>query len=224
MSVENHARVLLVEDDELLAKRLRSVCEPHARIVHARSAAEARAVLLSDDAVDAVLLDVRLPDGNGLDVLEAARPSRPDLPVLVVTGLDSVAVVNRACQLRCYIARKTEPANDFVECVVGFVRDETLRPRLMRREVEQWIQDHDLQRATAKVLRCYMSGGARADLPAALGCTEATVKWHVTRILVCKFANLAALREHFLAKVDREVERLDRGEAQGGGQVTPAAA
>jgi two-component system OmpR family response regulator len=80
-------RLLLVEDEDRIAsfitKGLRA--EGHA-VVRAASVAEALD-LLGDGPYDAVLLDLRLPDGHGISVLRAIRARDTESPVIVLSAL-----------------------------------------------------------------------------------------------------------------------------------------
>jgi len=81
-------RVLIVEDDPILADglavglRLHGVC---AEVVD--SCADGRHALAAG-AFDAIVLDVMLPDGSGLDLLESLRAAGERRPVLLLTALD----------------------------------------------------------------------------------------------------------------------------------------
>jgi DNA-binding response OmpR family regulator len=78
--------ILIVEDDPDTARLLGLVC--HFLPCTSRMAGtlgEARAIVATA-AVDAVLLNLVLPDGNGLDLCREVKASRPALPVIVVTA------------------------------------------------------------------------------------------------------------------------------------------
>lgn len=80
--------VLLIEDETLFAKSvLRRLEREGHRVTRQESLAAGREALLTEP-VDILLLDVRLPDGNGLDLLRDIRSdnSSKDLPVVVVTA------------------------------------------------------------------------------------------------------------------------------------------
>lgn len=84
-------RILLVEDEPEMASILHSVLSRHgivADVTHSLREAE-QALLL--DVHDLVLLDRRLPDGDGLDLIAKARARQADLPIIVLTGRDAVA-------------------------------------------------------------------------------------------------------------------------------------
>jgi two-component system, NtrC family, nitrogen regulation response regulator NtrX len=84
--------VLIVDDERNIRRTLRMVLEGEGHVVHeAGSAAEAEAVL-GREAVDVILLDVKLGDDNGLDVLRTLKAPREDgartadIPVVMISG------------------------------------------------------------------------------------------------------------------------------------------
>ena len=79
-------RILLVEDDAVLGSvMLRSLQDAGHRVDHAVTLAEARHFWLVQP-FDAVLLDLNLPDGNGLTALREARARSDRTPTLVLTA------------------------------------------------------------------------------------------------------------------------------------------
>ncbi|MFD4838367.1 response regulator [Achromobacter sp. NPDC058515] len=78
-------RILLIDDDVELAQMLREYLEPnHSQLTLAHSGAQGQALLARDD-FDLVLLDLMLPDGNGLDLLKHYR-QRSRRPVIMFTA------------------------------------------------------------------------------------------------------------------------------------------
>lgn len=81
-------RILVIEDDRRLADGIRMALAAEASGIDvAGSIAEARQAL-SAHVYALVLLDVRLPDGSGLTLLEELRMHRPDLSVIIVSAND----------------------------------------------------------------------------------------------------------------------------------------
>ncbi|MEQ1807106.1 MAG: response regulator transcription factor [Burkholderiaceae bacterium] len=79
-------RILVVEDDAVLREvMLRSLCDAGHRVDTAATAADARH-LWRVQPFDAVLLDLNLPDGSGLNVLREVRARGDRVPVLVLTA------------------------------------------------------------------------------------------------------------------------------------------
>ena len=87
--------VLLVEDNRGDADLIVELLAPPAagpfRVVHVTSLIDAVSALRAMH-VDAVLLDLRLPDGTGVDCINAVRSQAYDVPIVVLTGLDDNAI------------------------------------------------------------------------------------------------------------------------------------
>jgi two-component system OmpR family response regulator/two-component system response regulator QseB len=81
-------RFLLVEDDRMIGDSLRAALRMEGHAVDwVRDAAAARSTLTSE-RFDLVLLDLGLPQGNGLDVLRELRARGDATPVIVLTARD----------------------------------------------------------------------------------------------------------------------------------------
>lgn len=84
-------RILVVEDDLVCADGLKVGLGLHgATLDVVASCADGRAALAVDE-FDAVVLDVMLPDGSGLDLLASLRATGDRVPVLLLTSLDEVS-------------------------------------------------------------------------------------------------------------------------------------
>jgi DNA-binding response OmpR family regulator len=83
-------RLLVVEDEEALARHLiRGLREEGHEVDHAASLAAAAELAAAAD-YDLALLDLKLPDGSGLDLLRRWREENRHFPVLVLTARDTV--------------------------------------------------------------------------------------------------------------------------------------
>jgi DNA-binding NarL/FixJ family response regulator len=91
----NKIKLLIVDDDALLREGLRSLLEKEKMVSMIYEAHDEDSSLqqLSSNVINLVLLDVRLRDGSGLNVLKKIDllPDRPK--VIAVTGLDGVEVI-----------------------------------------------------------------------------------------------------------------------------------
>ena len=84
-------RILVVEDDPVLSDGLRVGLGMYgATLDIVSNCADGQAALAADD-FDALVLDLMLPDGSGLDLLAALRSRGDRTPVLLLTALDEVA-------------------------------------------------------------------------------------------------------------------------------------
>ena len=84
-------QVLLIEDDALIGESVRQALVSEDIEVEWRRDGAGAEQLLDSGAYDAVLLDLSLPSRDGLDVLQALRAARHDVPVLILTARDTVA-------------------------------------------------------------------------------------------------------------------------------------
>ncbi|MDL4863675.1 response regulator [Halomonas elongata] len=83
-------RLLVVEDDPLIARSLDNALTPLGNIVETFTHCAEASAALYQGGFDLVLLDLGLPDGNGLTLLEALRERGDTTPVLILTARDGV--------------------------------------------------------------------------------------------------------------------------------------
>ncbi|MEP6343985.1 MAG: sigma-54 dependent transcriptional regulator [Maricaulaceae bacterium] len=106
--------VLIVDDDPTQRRLLRAVVEKHGfSTLQAGDGDAALDMVLGADGgnVDLMLLDLIMPGRDGLDTLAELQKSRPDLPVIVLTGKGSIDTVVTAMQsgARDFIVKPASP-------------------------------------------------------------------------------------------------------------------
>jgi two-component system OmpR family response regulator len=82
-------RVLIVEDEPALRLSYERHFNPRYDLVFASTGAEALA-RLEEERPDVAVLDMRLPDTDGIDLLRRIRASQPTLPVIITTAYMSI--------------------------------------------------------------------------------------------------------------------------------------
>ncbi len=93
------ATLLLVDDDEPFLKRLARAMEKRGfQVETAETVAMGKAIAQSRPPAFAVV-DLRLEDGNGLDVVEVLREKRPDCRIVVLTGYGAIATAVAAVKI-----------------------------------------------------------------------------------------------------------------------------
>lgn len=91
--------LLLVDDDEPFLRRLTKAMEKRGfKVESAGSVAAGRAIATARPPAYAVV-DLRLTDGNGLDVVEVLHEKRPDCRVVVLTGYGAIATAVAAVKI-----------------------------------------------------------------------------------------------------------------------------
>jgi two-component system NtrC family response regulator len=102
MSIFNSIEVLVVDDEPNIQKLfVRELANPGRNIRTAGTGAEARAILRSA-AVDVVVLDIRLPDENGLGLMEHIQETCPHAAIVLITGYADVDTAVQAMKAGAY--------------------------------------------------------------------------------------------------------------------------
>jgi DNA-binding NarL/FixJ family response regulator len=97
-----NAVVLVVDDHPVVPLALRSLIESRfagVRALQAASLRQAKAMYQDEPRLAATVLDLRLPDVAGLEGISELRALRPDVPIVVFTGLDSEPLRRSAAAL-----------------------------------------------------------------------------------------------------------------------------
>jgi diguanylate cyclase (GGDEF)-like protein/PAS domain S-box-containing protein len=101
MTKKSIKTVLLVEDNlgdaRLLREMLNEQGSPDTEVTHVECMSEAEKYL-AERAVDIILLDLGLPDAQGLEAVRRARAAAPRAPLVVLTGLDDESLAAQALQ------------------------------------------------------------------------------------------------------------------------------
>ncbi|MBI4455307.1 MAG: sigma-54-dependent Fis family transcriptional regulator [Acidobacteria bacterium] len=114
--------ILVVDDERLLRWSVRQKLEGWGYNVMEAESGIAALQALESQAPDAVTLDMRLPDLNGLELLIRIKKQWPDLPVLMMTGHGTISDAVRSLQLGAF---------DFLEKPINFERlENTLKNAL----------------------------------------------------------------------------------------------
>src|SRR5947208_1330223 len=89
MKTANH-RVLIIDDERPVLMTLEALLKRHAYDVDTAGTASQGVKLLKSNLPSLVLLDLQLPDGNGLEMLDRIKTELPKVPVIILTAHDSL--------------------------------------------------------------------------------------------------------------------------------------
>ncbi|HVN12088.1 MAG TPA: response regulator transcription factor [Kineosporiaceae bacterium] len=190
-------RVLLADDQELVRSGFRLILELADGIEVVGEAADGRhAVDLSRELrPDVVLMDVRMPELDGIEATRRLRQAGVDSRVLVLTTFDLDEYVYAAvCAGASGFMLKDAPREQLVAAVRTVARGEALlAPAITQRLIERFVARPPRQEASPaltrlsarelEVLRLLARGLSNAEIAAELIVGEATVKTHVARVL-----------------------------------------
>ena len=193
-------RLLIVDDHrsfrESIAFMLDRQDDLHV-VGQAGSLAEARRILdAARERIDVAMIDLDLPDGNGIDFIAGLRARQPDIIVLVLTGSDSAA--DRAYAVEAGAAavlHKSADVREIAEGIRRLRRGESLTPphelvELMRVAGRLRAREHSvkvaLERLTDRereVLAALADGLSDKAIAQRLGVSDKTARGHVMNLL-----------------------------------------
>lgn len=103
--------ILVIDDEIVVGNSVRKILKSKGyRVDHAETPGVAREIL-SERAVDMVLLDMKIPGVKGLELLEAIKEENPTLPVIMITGYATIETAVESIKLGAsdYVAKPFTP-------------------------------------------------------------------------------------------------------------------
>ena len=193
MPQESKIRLVIVDDQEVVRYGVKALLTGTAIKVVAEAATGNTATKYAlEHDVDVVLMDVRMPDGDGLTALGHIKLDKPDLPILMFSAFDNPAYVARAVALGAsgFLLKgctRDELVNAITKAAAGenlFTRDElrrvsgSLRTPRVTADIEVSLTERE-----ADVLRQMAFGLTNKDIAKKLDIGCETIKEHVQHIL-----------------------------------------
>ena len=175
--------VLVVEDDDGARRGLVRWLQRNAarEIVECATLAAAGAIARP---VDGAIVDVRLPDGDGLELVSSLRAASPAMELMIITASTSAEVANRAHVLGAAVARKPWLEANLREFVQRLERcGERQQSLSMERAIDQLGARLRLSAQQQRILTLRAQGVRRADLADALQVAESTIRTHIRTIV-----------------------------------------
>lgn len=134
---------------------------------------------------DVTLMDLRLPGIGGVEAIAAMRTTRPDARFIVVTTYDGDEDIHRALEAGAqgYII-KGMPYQTLVEAIHRVHLGKRFLPPPVANALASRMPDSDLSPREMEVLHHLVAGRSNKEIAQTLDITEATVKSHVSTILM----------------------------------------
>jgi two-component system, NarL family, response regulator len=179
-------RILVIDDHIVVRMGLRTLIQsqPDMQIAGEGSGANDAVTLFESERPDVVLLDLRMPDGGGIEALKRIRAIDPEARVLMLSSFGSEEEIYQSLQAGAlgYILKGAD-TEELLEAIRQVHRgnrwvppnlaarytDRTHRPELTAREME--------------VLKCIFHGLTNKEIAYQLGVAENTVKNHINNLM-----------------------------------------
>jgi len=186
-------RLLLVDDHEIVRRGLRELLESNEDLqVVAEAGSLAQAEEIDLDLIDVAVLDVRLPDGSGVDLCRTLREQRPDLACLMLTSFADNEAMNASvlAGARGYVLKNVR-GDDLISAIRRVAQGEMLlsddqiaraRERL-RRQISEDMRLESLSAQERRILELLSEGLSNREIAAEMFLAEKTVKNYVSNLL-----------------------------------------
>ncbi len=186
-------RLFLVDDHEIVRRGLRELLDANDDLeVVAEAGTLDEALSVSLDDIDVAVLDVRLPDGSGVDLCRLLHEKREDLACLMLTSFADSEALNAAvlAGARGYVLKNVR-GDDIVtsirrvaagEMLISDEQVERARERL-RRQFTEDIRLESLSTQERKILELLSEGLSNREIAEVMFLAEKTVKNYVSNLL-----------------------------------------
>ena len=185
-------KILLVEDQTLMRQGLKTILdlEPGLRVIGEASDGESGVQLALELRPDVVLMDVQMPNLNGVDATAQLCRQWPEAKVIILTTFDRDDYVYQGVRAGAlgYLLKDT-PANRLIETIRRVHEGEVfIQPEIASRALREMMRPatstiESLSEREREVLVLLAQGESNKDIAEKLFITEGTVKNHVSNVL-----------------------------------------
>ena len=192
-------RVLLVDDDDLMRAGLRSVLSSDASIEVIGEAGDGRAAVerVRELRPEVVLMDVRMPNVDGISATRELLAAWPDVKVVILTTFEEDDYIFGALSAGAsgFLLKRTSPEQLLGALHTVAAGDSLLSPSVTRRVIERMARQpptdtssserlDELTPREREVLELIARGLSNGEIAKRFVIEESTVKTHVKRILM----------------------------------------
>jgi len=189
-------KIMVVDDHALVRRGMTYVVKegfPDATVTEAESSATALDLLHADADVDLMLVDVRMPDLDGLELLRAVKAEWPGIPVIMLSTYENAPYVKRALAdgAAGYLLKEATP-EDLSQAINVAMSGSgnVLSPRVIQNLFEDQEShgrnghrnEYSLTQREHDILALLSEGRSNREIAQALFLSEKTVKAHLAAI------------------------------------------
>ena len=186
MSNKQPIRVFSVDDHPLLREGIAALVnnQPDMELVGEAATGAEAIQQFKEHEPDVTLLDLRLPDMSGIDVLIAIRSEFPEARLVMLTTFEGDVEVQRALQAgaRGYLL-KNMPPSELLEVIRQVHAGKKRIPPEIASQLLEHMSDEGLTEREVEVLREVADGNRNREIAERLFISEETVKVHIKHIM-----------------------------------------
>lgn len=186
MNEQVRIRVFCVDDHPLLREGIAAIInnQPDMLLVAEASTGCDALQTFREHQPDITLMDLRLPDMSGIDVLIAIRAEFPEARIIMLTTYEGDVEIQRALEAgaRSYLL-KSMPPKELVEAIRQVQAGKKRIPAELAAQLAEHLGDEALTPREIDVLRHVAGGNRNRDIAEQLFISEETVKVHIKHIM-----------------------------------------
>ncbi len=187
MSSQEKIKVMVVDDHPLMRVGVAAIinARPNMTVVAQTGSGEEAVTLFHEHRPDITLMDLRLPKMSGVDAILAIRARYPKSRFVVLTTYEGDEDIHRAFDAGAqgYVI-KGMPYQTLIDALLRVHSGGRFLPPPVVRALESRMPDSELSPREQEVLQLLVNGKSNKEIAGELGITNATVKCHVSTILM----------------------------------------
>lgn len=173
---------LVVEDEGSVRRLLVRALAPHGHVEAIGTCAAAR-LALRGRRYDGIVIDVVLPDGSGLELIELAKKRCPGICVLVLTGSTDHGVISQTLEAGARYMLKPADTKHLALLAEEALSRRTARERRTTVTLERWAKDYGLSQTEVELLSLGAQGVAREKFSSRRGVRPDTIRKQIQTLL-----------------------------------------
>lgn len=187
-------RVLIADDHPIVRQGLEIVInsQPDMRLIGQATNGSEAVILFKAEKPDVVVMDLKMPDMNGLAAIEEIKKSDPAIPILVLTSFPDDDMIITAIQKGANgVMLKDSPPEQLLSAIRDVTQGKnSVHPSVVHKLVLRIQQpaapqpvEHLLTQREMDVLKCLAQGCTNREIALSLSISTRTVTTHVRNIL-----------------------------------------
>lgn len=186
MNSSETIHIMCVDDHPLMHKGISGLIEsqPDMTIVGAVSKASDALASFREKMPDITLMDLRLPDGNGIDTMISILKEYPKARIIILTMFEGDVEIQRALKSgACGYVLKNMPPEDLLQVIRNVHSGKKRLHPVIAANLADHLSEENLTPRETEVLQLVSEGNSNKEIGNRLFISEETVKGHVKNIL-----------------------------------------
>lgn len=186
MNSSAEIRIMCVDDHPLMHKGISALIESQSNMTIVGAVSKAGDALASfrEKMPDITLMDLRLPDGNGIDTMISILKEYPEARIIILTMFEGDVEIQRALKSgACGYILKNMPPEDLLQVIRNVHAGKKRLHPVIAANLADHLSEEKLTPRETEVLQLVSEGNSNKEIGKRLSISEETVKGHVKNIL-----------------------------------------